>query len=221
MKLCIVIPARNEAASIADVVRRACQFGSVIVADDGSYDNTAQLAANAGADVFSVPVFRRGLAGVYQTGMLYAYYRESFDYYVELDAGGSHRPEDLAAFISQLDGRRVVFGRRFGADAVYSGPWTRRLLSWLGTVAFNYLKPARFQDATSGFIAYPSAAVPALFSQAFDARGHYYQTEVRSRVIRNKLAWREVPISFTTTKSSLRLAAVFEAIRLLWSDVHP
>ncbi len=210
MKVCAVIPAHNE-PSIANTVRACLQFGDVIVADDSSVDATASIARAAGARVVPVPPSRHGLSGVYRHGLLAALTVTDADWIWEVDAGGSQNPLEFARFLPWLASPGVVFGRRFGDQAVYAGPLVRRALSWGGTLATNLRFGSSFADATSGFICYHRTFLPTTHSDPFVAAGHYYQTEVRRRVLVAGIPWNEVPISFRTTKSSLRWRAVWEA----------
>lgn len=212
MKICAVIPAHNE-PTIANTVRACLQFGDVIVADDSSTDHTAAVARAAGATVVPVPPERRGLAGVYRRGLLSAF-ETGATWIWEVDAGMSQDPLEFARFLPLLKDPRVVFGRRFGVDAVYDGPFIRRALSWGGTVATNLRFGSHFKDATSGFICYHRSVLQKTHLQPFDSTGHYYQTEVRRRVLAAHIPWVEVPITFRTTKSSLRWRAVWEAVQM-------
>src|SRR5438067_10033224 len=91
-----VVPAYNEAASIAAVVnslrRRAPQF-DVIVIDDGSTDDTGNRAAAAGASIIKLP-FNLGIGGAVQTGFIYAL-EHDYDYMAQVDGDGQHEPAEL------------------------------------------------------------------------------------------------------------------------------
>jgi glycosyltransferase involved in cell wall biosynthesis len=153
-----VIPARNEAATIADIVTRTLATGQcdVIVVDDASNDATAALASAAGATVISVP-FSLGAWGATQTGMRYAQ-RNLYRTVVTLDADGQHHPEELPKLLAAL--------RRNGANLVI-GTYSRRM-SRARRVAGSYFRLlTRLQvlDFTSGLRAYDRRAVRALASR--------------------------------------------------------
>jgi glycosyltransferase involved in cell wall biosynthesis len=107
-----VIPARNEAPTVADIVRRTLAGGQcdVLVVNDASTDETAGLAEAAGAAVIDLP-FSLGAWGATQTGMRYAQ-RNRYRTVVTLDADGQHHPEELPALLSSLrrTGSNVVIG---------------------------------------------------------------------------------------------------------------
>ena len=153
-----MIPARNEAATVADIVNRTLQTGlcDVLVVDDCSTDATAALAAEAGATVISAP-FTLGAWGATQTGMRYAQ-RNRYRTVVTLDADGQHHPEELPALLSAL--------LRGGANVVI-GTYAQRMRSArrLAGRYFRALTRLDVQDFTSGLRAYDRRAVRALASR--------------------------------------------------------
>ena len=115
-----VVPAYNEAASIAAVVnslrRRAPQF-DVIVIDDGSTDDTANRAAAAGASVIKLP-FNLGIGGAVQTGFIYAL-EHDYDYMTQVDGDGQHEPAELVKLVDAIKADPtldMVCGSRFLSD---------------------------------------------------------------------------------------------------------
>lgn len=223
MRVCVFIPAKNEAGSIGRQVesvfgvlsREADEF-NVFVVDDHSTDETKEEALDAGATVVHPPTDRRGLSDVYRYGARRALEARA-DVVVEMDAGGSHSSLDLAKLIRPLARGEVevCFGSRFMRDSSYVGHWKRELLSRVGTVAFNLRHGTKFTDATSGFIAYTRHAAREVFEVPFVASGHYYQSEVRERVLWRGLSWCEAPISYRSSSSSLNAKSIREAIRLV------
>jgi len=153
-----VIPARNEAATVADVVRRTLATGvcDVLVVDDASHDETAALAAYAGATVVSLP-FSLGAWGATQTGMRYAQ-RNLYRNVITLDADGQHHPEELPRLLKELhrSGANVVIGTYFQRMSA-----ARRIAGRY----FRLLTRIDVQDFTSGMRAYDRRAVRALASR--------------------------------------------------------
>jgi glycosyltransferase involved in cell wall biosynthesis len=110
-RIAIVIPALNEARTIASVVARVAAYGVPLVVDDGSRDDTAALARAAGADVVSHAV-NRGYDEALNSGFARAAER-GCAYVITVDADGQHNPQQIADFIAQLDqGCTLVLGVR-------------------------------------------------------------------------------------------------------------
>jgi glycosyltransferase involved in cell wall biosynthesis len=153
-----VIPARNEAATVADIVRRTLGTGlcDVLVVDDNSGDTTGALAAQAGAAVLSAP-FTLGAWGATQTGMRYAQ-RNLYQTVVTLDADGQHHPEEVPALIAAL--------HRGGANVII-GTYSQRM-SRARRIAGRYFRALTrldVEDFTSGLRAYDRRAIRALASR--------------------------------------------------------
>lgn len=107
----IVVPALNEAATIATLVERISYYGQAIVVDDGSTDATAELARLAGADVVSHTV-NQGYDDALNTGFARAA-ELGCTYIITIDADGQHNPSQLTQMIALLDeGNELVLGIR-------------------------------------------------------------------------------------------------------------
>jgi glycosyltransferase involved in cell wall biosynthesis len=98
-RILTIIPAYNEGQRIGDVVHRVLELHpgyDVVVVNDGSRDNTAQMARSAGAKIISHP-FNLGYGVAIQTGYKFAL-AKGYDFVVQMDGDGQHDP----AFISQV-----------------------------------------------------------------------------------------------------------------------
>ena len=142
----IVIPAFNEAASIAAVVTdfaAAASWHEIMVIDDGSTDDTAARAAAAGARVIRHP-YNKGNGAAVKTGLRHA----SGAFILVADADGQHRPEDATRLVARLDTYDLVVGARAGHTQA-------TLARRIGNAALNgiasYLTEQRIPDLTSGF----------------------------------------------------------------------
>ena len=111
-RVAIVIPAFNEAKTISQVVTAARRFGKCVVVDDGSSDDTAVLAHEAGATVVS-HITNRGYDAALDTGFRRAVLAPDCAAIITLDADGQHNPDLLQKFIDAIDqGASVVLGVR-------------------------------------------------------------------------------------------------------------
>ena len=151
----IVIPARNEAATIGAVVGKLRQVGpfAILVVNDCSTDHTAARAAEAGAVMLS-PVLPLGAWGAIQTGLRYAEKR-GFDCVVTLDADGQHESRFVPDLLEKI---------RSGEADVVIGAYPERgsparRLAW---AFFRKLTGFAFADLTSGFRAYNRRAIELL-----------------------------------------------------------
>jgi glycosyltransferase involved in cell wall biosynthesis len=142
----VVIPAFNEAASIATVVHdlySAAGWQEILVVDDGSTDETGQRAASAGARVIRHP-YNKGNGAAVKTGIRHA----TGVFILITDADGQHRPSDAARLVAQLGAYDLVVGAR-------SGQTQASLARRLGNATLNrvasYLTEQPIPDLTSGF----------------------------------------------------------------------
>lgn len=151
----IVIPARNEAATIGTVIRTIAAQGPfhVLVVNDGSTDATARLAREAGAKVLTLPL-PLGAWGAMQTGILYAD-RKDYRQVVTMDADGQHEPRFLEALLGLLSSGAIDV-----AIGAYPERGSRaRKIAW---AFFKYLTGFSIEDLTSGFRAYNHRAIRVL-----------------------------------------------------------
>jgi glycosyltransferase involved in cell wall biosynthesis len=144
--LSIVIPAYNEADAVGKVISKARALHSeaeIIVVDDGSSDNTAEVAREAGVRVFRHP-YNKGNGAAVKTGLRNAH----GDVVLLLDADGQHPPEDIERVLDQIGEYDLVVGARTRHS---ESAWIRDL----GNAIFNnlatYLSGRKIPDLTSGF----------------------------------------------------------------------
>jgi len=162
------IPAYNEAATIGAVVESAKNYvDTVLVVDDGSTDDTVEVAAAAGATVYEHDR-NIGYGGALNSIFDQAS-RGDADYLVILDADGQHDPSDIPELIEQQrkSGAEVVIGNRFDEDADTEMPLYRRFglfaVNLMTNLSLGILKPAnQISDTQSGFRAYSTEAITSL-----------------------------------------------------------
>jgi len=202
----VFIPAWNEAESVASVirdVRERLPEADVLVVDDGSTDETAARAREAGARVASLP-FNQGLGAALQTGYLYAL-REGYDFCAHLDADGQHPPAEVARLLEEVRADRadLVLGSRYhedrvtpaGAEEIGGEDYRPTISRRIGTSVFRFFLTLatrqRFTDTTSGMRA-ANRRVMQLFSESYSP--DFAEIESLQLAVREGLRVEEVPV---------------------------
>lgn len=226
----VVIPTFNEIDNLEVIVHRTLATVpdvSILVVDDDSPDGTGRLADDLSASDSRVHVLHRttkdGLGAAYLAGFDWAL-RRDHDVVVEMDADGSHRPEQLPDLLAALDRADLVLGSRWVAGGgVENWPRSRELLSRGGNAYARRALRIPLADATSGFRAFRASALRAIDLQDVASHGYCFQVDLARRVIRAGLRVREVPISFREREagtSKMTGSIVGEALaRVSWWGV--
>ena len=190
-----VVPAYNESATIVAVIdslREHVPEFDVLVVDDGSTDDTSELAADAGARVVRHP-FNLGIGGAVQSGFAFA--RENgYDRVVQVDGDGQHLPSEIAVLQDVMDGDPdvdMVCGSRFLTDNGYPAPISRRTGIHIFAFLLSRIVGQPVSDPTSGFRLYNRRGI-ALF--ASDYPHDYPEVEAVLMVHFHRLRMREVPV---------------------------
>ena len=223
MRCLVVVPAFNEAATIAEVAARASRHADVCVVDDASTDGTAAIVAS----LPRVHVVRHArnthIAGAILDGFRHA--REhGYDHCVTMDAGLSHDPDAIPEFQAHADADLVI-GYRVRREGV---PWFRVALSqganWLMNLSLERRRVpwggAGLRDCTSGFRMYSRRAYELLLDAPLRSRAFDFHIESLAWVYRANFTVVEIPIHYHFTNSSLKREIVTEALRTcarLWS----
>jgi glycosyltransferase involved in cell wall biosynthesis len=194
-KTLIVMPAFNEEASVAEVVREVFltnPSATVLVVDDGSSDSTSAVARAAGARVATLP-FNLGVGGAMRVGFRFAL-DNGFDAVVQIDSDGQHNPVSVPALLRELETADLVLGARFAGegDYVVRGPrqWAMKTLASVLSRATR----TTLTDTTSGYRASGPRAI-ALFAKHYPAE--YLGDTIEALVIaaRSGLVVKQVPVS--------------------------
>ncbi len=199
----MVIPTFNEIDNLADVldrVRRTVPDLDVLVVDDSSPDGTGDLADRLAADDPQVRVRHRarkeGLGAAYIEGFGVAL-EAGYDLIGEMDADGSHQPEQLPLLFAAIADADLVIGSRWTpGGSVVNWPWHRRALSRGGNLYTRALLGIGTRDATAGFRLYRRRTLEAVHLDRVQSLGYVFQVELVYRALRAGLRVVEVPIEF-------------------------
>ena len=164
----------------------------ILVVDDGSTDQTAARARDAGATVISLP-FNVGVGGAMRTAFLFAK-REGYEAIVQVDADGQHDPADLQRLRDGLSGADIVVGTRFHPESTYFVGGPRRWAMVLLSKALSSMNKGTISDPTSGF---RSAGPRAISLFALEYPADYLGDTVGSLAIaiRRGLVVHETPVT--------------------------
>ena len=188
-----VIPAYNEAGTIADIaVRTRCQLETVVVVDDASVDGTAERLAQANVVILRNEA-NRGKGGSLWRGMAHALALGA-EAVVTLDADGQHRPEDIPALIAaaQANPTRIIIGARRLSRT--SAPPARRFANAFADFWISWAAGHPVEDSQSGFRSYPAGLLRDLAIRHDHDRGFVFESEVLIEAARHGWLTLAVPI---------------------------
>ncbi|MDQ3156939.1 MAG: polyprenol monophosphomannose synthase [Actinomycetota bacterium] len=221
-RILIIIPTFNEALNIESIVGRVLDAepdAHVLVVDDNSPDGTGDIAALLTADE-RVHLMRRagkeGLGLAYLAGFHWGI-DQGYDVLVEMDADGSHQPEQLERLLAAVDG---------GADLVLGSRWVpggkvvnwsrhRELLSRGGNLYARIMLGIQLKDATGGYRAFRRSTLEGLNLREVASQGYCFQVDLARRSVEAGFDVVEVPITFierTRGESKMSNAIVLEAL---------
>lgn len=221
-RVLVIIPTYNEADNVRTIVgrlRRAVPQADVLIADDNSPDGTGAIADELAAADDHIHVMHRagkeGLGAAYLAGFAWA--RDAgYDAVVEMDADGSHAPEELPALLDALVDADVVLGSRWvPGGKVLNWPLSRHLISRTGNLYTRLALRMPFKDATGGYRAYRMKALDAMDLGGVASQGYCFQVDLAWRAYRQGHRIVEVPITFTERQrgtSKMSSAIVREAL---------
>lgn len=221
----VVVPTYDEAATLPATLARlraAVPEADVLVVDDASPDGTGRIADRAAGSDPGVHVLHRtgklGLGSAYVAGFRWAL-DQGYDVVVEMDADGSHQPEELPRLLGALDAESslsLVLGSRWvPGGRVVNWPRRREVLSRGGNTYTRVLLGLPLADATGGFRAYRATALRGLALEDVASQGYCFQVDMAWRVVRAGGTVLEVPICFverTKGRSKMSRAIVVEAL---------
>ena len=223
MRVLTIIPTYNEIESLPKTLQRlraAVPDSDVLIADDNSPDGTGDYADGIAAVDPQVHVLHRkgkeGLGAAYIAGFRWGLERD-YDVLVEMDADGSHKPEQLPLLLAAAeDGADLVIGSRWvPGGSVVNWPLHRKILSRGGSTYSRLMLGVKVRDITAGYRAFRRTTLEKLDLGAVESVGYGFQVDMTFRVARLGLQIREVPITFVEREfgaSKMSGNIVFEAM---------
>jgi dolichol-phosphate mannosyltransferase len=202
-RVLVVVPTYNERDNlelIAGRLHAAVPDAHLLVVDDNSPDGTGKIADELADRDDRVHVLHRqsksGLGAAYVAGFGWAR-EQAYDVVVEMDADGSHAPEQLPRLLAALETADLVLGSRYvPGGSVVNWPKSRELLSRGGNLYTRLLLRLPLQDATGGYRAYRRAVLDALPLDQISSQGYCFQVDLAWQTWRQGYRVVEVPITF-------------------------
>lgn len=204
MRVLTIIPTYNELESLPKTLgrlRAAVPASDVLVVDDNSPDGTGQLADSIAAGDGQVHVLHRkgkeGLGAAYIAGFKWGM-AAGYDVLVEMDADGSHQPEQLPLLLEAInDGADLAMGSRWvpGGGTV-NWPLYRQAISRTGSTYARLMLGLKIKDITGGYRAFRRSTLEALKLDEVESVGYGFQVDLAWRVAKLGLKIVERPITF-------------------------
>jgi dolichol-phosphate mannosyltransferase len=203
-RVLVIIPTFNEADNIRIIVervRRATPAVDILVADDNSPDGTGAIADELAAADPAVHVLHRpgkqGLGAAYIAGFAYGT-AHGYDAVVEMDADGSHAPEELPRLLDTLADADVVLGSRYvSGGRTVNWPAHRQAISRIGNLYVRLALGMPLRDATGGYRAYRTPILDKIDVASIASQGYCFQVDLAWRSHRDGFRVAEMPITFT------------------------
>lgn len=187
-RILALIPAFNESAHIAEIIQRTKSFLPVLVVDDGSSDNTSEIALAAGAEVLRQNP-NQGKGAALQAGFRYALENKK-NAVVTLDADGQHAPEEIPLFVAEFENKQsdLVIGYR----NFQKMPLGRRISNTFGTWMFSCAIRQPIRDNQSGYRLLSARLMQSMLISR--ESGFEYEVEMIVRCIKQQMKLDWVPI---------------------------
>lgn len=203
MRIRILVPTYQELHTLPSIVHRIFEHNpqvDILVIDDNSPDGTGKLAEGLKQKYPKLEVLHRlnkeGLGAAYIDGFKSSI--SNYDVLVEMDADGSHDPQDLKAILKEIPNYDCVLGSRWvPGGKVINWPKSREILSRGGNSYARLMLGIDIGDATGGFRAYKTTALKQLDLSDIDSQGYCFQVDMVRRLLKKGFKIKEVPITFT------------------------
>ena len=222
----VIIPTYNEKENIEPIIRKVFSLKKafhILVVDDNSPDNTAQIVKNLQTE-FSSNLFleeragKNGLGTAYIHGFKWAI-AHKYDYIIEMDADFSHNPEDLVRLYNacEKDGADVSVGSRYVNNKINVVNWDfkRVFLSYFASRYVRFITRIPIHDTTAGFVCYKRKVLETIKLDKIKFVGYAFQIEMKFKAWKHKFKIKEVSVIFTDRilgESKLSSGIIKEAV---------
>lgn len=222
-RIVVIIPTYNESENLPMIVgrvRAAVPEAHVLVVDDNSPDGTGRLADDLSAVDPQVHVMHRlgkgGLGAAYLAGFAWAL-QEGYDVVVEMDADGSHQPEQLTRLLEALRDADLVLGSRWvPGGGVENWPRSREFLSKGGSLYARTMLGVGIRDVTGGFRAFRADTLRRLDLHDVVSQGYCFQIDLAWRALQRGMRVKEVPILFVERTAGVSKMSQKIVIEAMW-----
>jgi dolichol-phosphate mannosyltransferase len=202
-RVLVIVPTYNEADNVPVILDRlfaAVPDAQALVVDDGSPDGTGEVADKLATEDGRIEVLHRtekaGLGAAYVAGFRRGL-AAGYDVLVEMDADGSHAPEQLPRLLAALAHADVVLGSRWvPGGQVQNWPKSREALSRGANLYTRLALGVDLHDATGGYRAYRRAVLEAIELDSIASHGYCFQIDLAWRAVQAGFRVTEVPITF-------------------------
>jgi dolichol-phosphate mannosyltransferase len=221
-RILVIVPTYNEADNITMIssrLRASVPEAHLLIADDNSPDGTGKIADEMAESDEHIHVMHRpgkqGLGAAYLAGFRWGI-EHGYDVLVEMDADGSHRPEELPRLLTALERADLVLGSRWVAGGrVVNWPKSREWLSRGGSAYSRFMLRVPVRDVTGGYRAFRAETLTGLGLDEVQSQGYCFQVDLARRAAEQGFSIAEVPITFVEREhgvSKMSRAIVVEAL---------
>ena len=213
----VVIPAYNEAGVLKEVLGELRDYNrlyNIVVVDDGSSDETVSVASGFDVHILRHPV-NLGEGAAIATGIEYALL-EKADVVVTFDADGQMSAEDIGAVVNEVleEGVDVALGSRFLTARPKGMPRTKKIGLKLATMLTRISTGLKITDTHNGLKAFKAEALRKI---VITQNRMAHASEILSEIARNRLVYREVPVTIRYTEySKTKGQSIFNTINILY-----
>ena len=222
-RIVVIIPTFNELTTLPTIVRRvrsSVPEAHILIADDNSPDGTGRVADELAAEDDHLHVMHRlgkeGLGAAYLAGFAWAL-QQGYDVVVEMDADGSHQPEQLPRLLDALRDADLVLGSRWvPGGRTENWPKSRQFISRGGTAYTRLVLGMPIHDATGGYRAFRAETLRRLDLHEVASQGYCFQIDLAWRAVQRGMVVKEVPITFVERTSGVSKMSRKIVAEALW-----